>query len=145
MGGGASQDDDGMISGINVTPFVDVALVLLIIFMVTAKYIVTPQAIPVDLPRAATGNAVSVAVAISIDQAGAVFADTRPVTDSSLVALMRQKHTENPEVRAIIAADQRVSHGRVVHVIDLVRQAGVTRFAIQTQTDGTTPTPQGGS
>ena len=49
---------------------------------------------------------------------------------------MRQKHQENADVRAIIAADQRVSHGRVVRVIDLVRQAGVTKFAIQTQTEG---------
>ncbi len=145
MGGGASQDDEGAITGINVTPFVDIALVLLIIFMVTAKYIVTPQAIPVDLPRASTGNSVSVAVAVSIDQSGAIFADTRPVTEEQLVALMRQKHTENPEVRAIIAADQRVSHGRVVRVIDLVRQAGVSKFAIQTQTEGGQAQPQGGS
>ena len=48
MAGGASQDDDSAITGINVTPFVDIALVLLIIFMVTAKYIVTPQTIPVE-------------------------------------------------------------------------------------------------
>lgn len=145
MAGGASQDDEGAITGINVTPFVDIALVLLIIFMVTAKYIVTPQAIPVDLPRAATGNSVSVAVAVSIDQSGAIFADTRPVTEEQLIALMRQKHAENPEVRAIIAADQRVTHGRVVHVIDLVRQAGVSKFAIQTQTEGGPAQPQGGS
>src|SRR5262249_30720642 len=51
MAGGGSQDeDDGMIAGINVTPFVDIALVLLIIFMVTAKYIVSQPSIPVDLP-----------------------------------------------------------------------------------------------
>ena len=142
MAGGASQDDDGGITGINVTPFVDIALVLLIIFMVTAKYIVTPQAIPVDLPRASTSNGVTVAVSVSIDQTGAIFADTRPVTEEALVALMRQKHQENPEVRAIIAADQRVSHGRVVRVIDLVRQAGVSKFAIQTQTEAA-PTETG--
>ncbi len=135
MGGGASQDDEGAITGINVTPFVDIALVLLIIFMVTAKYIVTPQAIPVDLPHASTGGGVTVAVAISVDQTGAIFADTRPVTEQELVGVMRQRKAENPEVRAIIAADQRVPHGRVIRVIDLVRQAGVTKFAIQTQPD----------
>ncbi len=137
MAGGASQDDEGAITGINVTPFVDIALVLLIIFMVTAKYIVTPQAIPVDLPRASTGGGVTVAVSVSVDQTGAIYADTRPVTEPELTALMRQRHAENPEVRAIIAADQRVSHGRVIHVIDLVRQAGVTKFAIQTQPEAT--------
>ncbi|MFO0649549.1 MAG: biopolymer transporter ExbD [Polyangiales bacterium] len=135
MGGGASQDDDSAITGINVTPFVDIALVLLIIFMVTAKYIVTPQAIPVDLPHASTGNGITVAVAISVDQTGAIYADTRPVTETELTGIMRQRRAENPEVRAIIAADQRVSHGRVIRVIDLIRQAGVTKFAIQTQTE----------
>ncbi len=138
MAGGSQQDDEGAITGINVTPFVDIALVLLIIFMVTAKYIVTPQAIPVDLPRASTSNAVSVAVAVSVDASGAIFADTRPVTEEQLIAYMRDRHRENPEVRAIIAADQRVPHGRVVHVIDLVRRAGVTKFAIQTQAESTT-------
>ncbi len=139
MAGGAQQDDDGSITGINVTPFVDVALVLLIIFMVTAKYIVTPQAIPVDLPRASTGAAVSVAVSITIDAQRNIFADTRPVNEQQLVALMRERHRENPEIRAIIAASQRVDHGRVVQVIDLVRQAGVSKFAIQTELPGETP------
>lgn len=133
--GGHAQNSDDEIGGINVTPFVDIALVLLIIFMVTAKYIVTPQAIPVDLPHASTGGGVTVAVAISVDQSGAIFADTRPVTEQELVGVMRQRKAENPEVRAIIAADQRVPHGRVIRVIDLVRQAGVTKFAIQTQPD----------
>ena len=138
MAGGADQGDEGSITGINVTPFVDIALVLLIIFMVTAKYIVTPQAIPVDLPRASTSNAVSVAVAVSIDSTGAIFADTRPVNEEQLTAYMRERHRENADVRAIIAADQRVPHGRVVRVIDLVRRAGVTKFAIQTQAEATT-------
>ncbi|MDO9018124.1 MAG: biopolymer transporter ExbD [Myxococcales bacterium] len=138
MAGGSQSEDEGAITGINVTPFVDIALVLLIIFMVTAKYIVTPQAIPVDLPRASTGNAVNVAVAVSVDASGAIFADTRPVTEEQLIATMRDRHRENPEVRAIIAADQRVPHGRVVRVIDLVRRAGVTKFAIQTQTEAST-------
>ncbi|MBL8602633.1 MAG: biopolymer transporter ExbD [Myxococcales bacterium] len=139
MAGGAQQDDDGSITGINVTPFVDIALVLLIIFMVTAKYIVTPQAIPVDLPRATTSAGVSVAVAITVDADGHIFADTRPVNEQQLVELMRQKKQENPEIRAIIAASRRVNHGRVVQVIDLVRQGGVTKFAIQTEVPEATP------
>ena len=72
------------------------------------------------------------------DDEGAIFADTRPVSEEQLIATMRDRHRENPEVRAIIAADQRVPHGRVVHVIDLVRRAGVTKFAIQTQTEAST-------
>ena len=56
MAGGASNDDDGLISAINVTPLVDVTLVLLIIFMVTAR-IIQNQGVPMDLPKAASGEA----------------------------------------------------------------------------------------
>jgi biopolymer transport protein ExbD len=134
MGGGASDNDESAITGINVTPFVDIALVLLIIFMVTAKYIVTPQTIPVDLPRSSTSGPTQLtAMAISVNQAGEFFVDGRPVTEEGLLAYARQKKAENPEVRAIIAADSRVPHGRVVRVIDIVRQAQVAKFAIQTQ------------
>jgi biopolymer transport protein TolR len=144
--GGASQQDDDAITGINVTPFVDIALVLLIIFMVTAKYIVTPQAIPIDLPRnIITSHGVTVAIRVTVDQAGAIFVDTRGVNEVELTNTMRQRHGENPEVRVIIAADQRVAHGRVVRVMDLIRQAGVSKFAIETQPEtaqaNPTPTP----
>jgi biopolymer transport protein ExbD len=136
MAGGANLDsDDGTISGINVTPFVDVALVLLIIFMVTAKYIVSQPSIPVDLPRAATGQqqAVNSTVAISVDRSGTIFVETHPTTEAQLRTLMEQRHAANAEVRAVIAADRAVPHGRVVQVIDIIRTAGVSRFAIQTE------------
>lgn len=134
MAGGANHDDEGMIAGINVTPFVDIALVLLIIFMVTAKYIVS-QSIPVDLPKAATGQSQTIVstVAVSIDRAGAIFVETRPVTEAQLRALMEERRRTNPEVRAVIAADRGVPHGRVVQVIDLIRTAGISKFAIQTE------------
>ena len=145
MAGGSSDNDDGTITAINVTPFVDISLVLLIIFMVTAKYIVTPQAIPVDLPHASTSTGVATAVSVSIDQSGAIFVDAHPVDEATLMAQMAQHHRENPDVRAIIAADQRVTHGRVIHVIDLVRRAGVTKFAIQTQAETAPVEASGGS
>jgi biopolymer transport protein ExbD len=134
MAGGASQDDEGMIAGINVTPFVDIALVLLIIFMVTAKYIVQQPSIPVDLPQAATGQTQQPAptVQISVDSSGRIFVDARPITETELRTLMQQRKRDNPEVRAVIAADRAVPHGRVVQVIDIVRGAGVSKFAIQT-------------
>ena len=136
MAGGANSDgDDGTISGINVTPFVDIALVLLIIFMVTAKYIVSQPSIPVDLPRAATGQqqVVNSTVAISVDRAGTIFVETRPTSEAQLRSLMEQRRAANSEVRAVIAADRAVAHGRVVQVIDIIRSAGVSRFAIQTE------------
>lgn len=127
-----SGDDEG-ITGINVTPFVDISLVLLIIFMVTARYI-TAQSIPVDLPEAATANdtqQVSVAN-VSIDSAGHFFVDTSPVDEAGLRATMAQRLQQNPELRAIINADRTTQHGKVTQAIDIIRLAGVTRFAIQT-------------
>lgn len=138
--GVATSDTDGEIGGINVTPFVDIALVLLVIFMVTAKYIVA-QSIPVDLPnaRSSSDTEVSQMANVSLDRQGALFLDARPVTEDSLRAQLGARVRENNELRAVISADRSVSHGRVTEVIDLVRQAGVTRFAIQTQQP---PTPR---
>jgi biopolymer transport protein ExbD len=138
MAGGAQSDDDGMIAGINVTPFVDIALVLLIIFMVTAKYIVSQPSIPVDLPRAASGQqqVINNTVQISVDRAGNIFVDTHPTNEAQLRTTMEQRRAQNPEVRAVIAADRAVPHGRVVQVIDIIRTAGVSRFAIQTELPG---------
>jgi biopolymer transport protein ExbD len=134
MAGGASMggDDDG-ITGINVTPFVDIALVLLIIFMVTAKYI-TSQSIPVDLPEAASASDTQqVAVAnVSVDATGHFFVDAQPVDEAGLRATMQSRLAQNSELRAIINADRLTQHGRVTQAIDIIRLAGVTRFAIQT-------------
>ena len=134
MAGGASQSDDDNIVGINVTPFVDIALVLLIIFLVTAKYLVA-QSIPVDLPQAATGadTEVSTMLNISLDRAGHIFVDARAVDDRGLVEAARQRSSQSAEARAVINADGDNSHRRVTQVIDLVRQGGITRFAIQTE------------
>ena len=134
MAGGASMggEDEG-ITGINVTPFVDICLVLLIIFMVTAKYI-TSQSIPVDLPEAASASDTQqVAVAnVSIGSNGQMYVDLEPVDDAMLRARMQQRLAQNPDVRAIINADRATPHGRVTQAIDIIRLAGVTKFAIQT-------------
>ncbi len=130
------RDGGGEISGINVTPFVDIALVLLIIFMVAAKTLGDPQAIPLDLPHSSPGRTTVSPLQVGVDSTGALSLDAQPVTEAQLLARVRQQQQENRDVRAIVAADPRVSHGRVVRVIDLVRQAGVSRFAIQTQAEG---------
>ncbi len=136
MAGGAQASDDDIV-GINVTPFVDIALVLLIIFLVTAKYLVA-QSIPVDLPAAATGadTEVSAMLNVSIDARGQVFLDGRPATEQTLLDGVRVRSAGNAELRAVINADGAVTHRRVTQVIDLVRQGGVTRFAIQTEQPG---------
>ena len=129
MGGGASDDDD-IISGINVTPLVDVVLVLLIILMVTASYIVS-KSIPMDLPQAAASEGTPPrTITVSIDAQGQTFVDAEPVTNEELRRRVRAYRENNEEARAVIAADGSIPHSRVVQVIDLLRQERVTRFAI---------------
>ena len=132
MGAGTQDDDDDVISAINVTPMVDVTLVLLIIFMVTASVIVA-NAIPVDLPEASTGEETASTLVIYIGRDGAIHLDNRPMNDEQLLAALRRARQGTEEVRAIISADRDISHGRFVHVVDIVRRAGIPRFAIDIQ------------
>ena len=132
MAGGAHNHDDETISAINVTPLVDITLVLLIIFMVTAKIIVS-QAIPLDLPKAASGGDTQVVFAVSIDKEGHVLADKRPITtDEDLRKAATEALAKNKELRTVIQASSQVSHGTVIHVLDELRQAGIVKigFAI---------------
>ncbi len=129
MAGGSKFNDEEMITDINITPFVDVALVLLIIFMVTATYIVA-QSIPVDLPEAGTGEDVVTTFAVTITEDGAVYLDGSKVDEAKLKKKIRLARSENDDVRVIIAADKKVQHGHVVRIIDLVRKEGVSKFAI---------------
>src|SRR5262245_59645279 len=135
MAGGASnfggdEDPGRMIVDINVTPLVDITLVLLIIFMVTASYIVSP-AIKVELPKAASGSEQSrTTLALTLMKDGALFLNGERSSDAAVMKYIGDELPKNPELQAIIAADRAVPHGDVVHVIDLVKRAGVHRFAI---------------
>ena len=134
MAGGARQDDDEIISDINVTPFVDVSLVLLIIFMVTATYIVA-QSIPVDLPKAGTGEDVVTTFAVTLTTDGKMYLDGASTDEASLKNKIRAAKSENDDIRIVIAADKAVSHGRVVRVIDIVRKEGIAKFAINIESE----------
>jgi biopolymer transport protein ExbD len=127
---GPTQDDDDIIVGINVTPLVDVVLVLLIIFMVTATYIVRAS-IEVDLPRAAHGGeATGVLLSVIVTREGELYLDGVKRTEGELVERAREAAAANPEARAVISADKGALHGAVVRVIDVVKGAGISRFAI---------------
>jgi biopolymer transport protein ExbD len=130
MAGGANNsDDDGLISGINVTPLVDVTLVLLIIFMVTAKIIVA-QGMPMDLPKAASGEVVQTVFSVELTVDGKAVVDSKPVaTDDAIAALAKDARSKNNDLRAVIRADRKVEHGRVIHVLDLLKRAGVAKIA----------------
>lgn len=123
------QGDD-LMSDINVVPLVDVILVVLIIFMVTAPMIMKPS-INVNLPKAASGDATTPSkLNITISADGKLTMDGQSVEDAQVQAKAQEEAQKNPEIQAIISADKDVPHGRVVSVLDLVKGAGVKKFAI---------------
>jgi len=143
-GGGpfSGGDDEGrMITDINVTPLVDITLVLLIIFMVTTSYIVNPS-IKVDLPRSTTGTEQSKsALALTIKVNGSLYLNGEPATESGVEKYIRNTIASQPDLQALLAADKDVPHGRVVEMIDLVRKAGVRKFAINVEKAGSAVDP----
>ena len=129
MAGGANDNSDESITGINVTPLVDVMLVLLIIMMVTAKMIVS-QSVPLDLPKAATGTDIQTIFSVVMTPDGKAQIDSKPIENDDLIfPAATEAHRKNPDVRAVIKADAAVPHGRVIHVLDLLKQGGVSKIA----------------
>ncbi len=127
-GGGGEEDD--LITAINVTPLVDIVLVLLIILMVTASYIVS-KSIPMDLPNAQSGEeGPPRTLTVSIDEEGGLYIDAEEVTWEQLSSRARSFAASEDEPRAVIAADRRVSHGEFIRIVDVLRTAGITRYAI---------------
>jgi biopolymer transport protein ExbD len=131
---GHLNDNDELLTGINVTPLVDVTLVLLVILMITASYVAS-QSIPMSLPRSATGEATATTLTVSIDSAGHTYLDAEPIAEAALRARFRDAHTASPDAQAVIAADSKTDHGEVVRVIDLLRKERIVNFAINVQPD----------
>ena len=134
---GGSRGRRGGIVGINVTPMVDVVLVLLVIMMVSATYIVS-QALKVELPKSAsTDESVSTPVQVTITKDNKVFFNQQPVAnDADLTSrLVAARGKEGADVNLVVSADAEARHGSVVHVIDLAKQQGITKFAINVQSD----------
>jgi biopolymer transport protein ExbD len=131
-GGSLYQDEDtaSAISDINVTPLVDVVLVLLIIFMVTAKLIVA-RGISIESPKTASGAEVKSTLQVTVDRDRALYINGELQPDVPTArARVEEMRRGNPELKAIISADTTVPHGEVMRVIDFVKLAGVTRFAL---------------
>lgn len=128
-----TNDLDQPITGINITPLVDVILVLLIIFMVTATFIMSPS-LNVDLPKATTGEPTPISnIAVVIDAKGNLFLNGNPINEENLTVFVRAKREEGSRLNAIIGADKMVYHGRVIHIVDLLKKEGVSKFAINVE------------
>lgn len=124
------EDSEG-ITDINVTPFVDVVLVLLVVFIVTAKLIVS-RGIEVDKPKAATGGDVESPLRVSIKADGSMFVNGDAFADdAAAVARIKQIAAASAKPKALIAGDRASAYDKVMHAIDLVQQAGVTAIALE--------------
>lgn len=128
MGSSGDSPHGASITGINVTPLVDVALVLLIVFLVTTQAIVT-QSIPLDIPQR-SGGEIQTILAVGIDGSNAISVDGRPVASAEeLVRVASEARARNKDIRAVIRATSTTNHGVVVRALDALRSAQVTKIA----------------
>ena len=135
MAAGSLYKDDGdeAITEINVTPFVDIVLVLLIVFMVTAKLIVA-RGIDIDKPKASSGGDVQSTLRVSIDASGGLFVNgDRFDADDAAIARIREVARTTDKPKAIIAGDRNGAYGGVMRAIDIVQQAGITAIALENE------------
>jgi biopolymer transport protein ExbD len=131
-GSGTFEDEEPgrMITEINVTPLVDITLVLLIIFMVTTTYIVSPS-IKVELPKAASGaEQERTTLALTLDKDSVLYLNGEKTNEAAVTAFIAKALPTKPDLQAVIDADKAVPHGNFVRVIDLVKSAGIVKFAI---------------
>ena len=125
---------------INVTPMVDVMLVLLIIFMVTAPLLIA--GVPVDLPdsKASALKADDTPVAVSLDRAGTVFIDEAPVVGDALAGrLAAIRAARGDDIRVFVRADRGLDYGRVMAVVGEVSAAGFRKVALVSAPAGAAP------
>ena len=126
-----SSEDSGMISAINITPFVDVVLVLLVIFMITAPMLVK-DILELRLPKTASGDGQATqTLGVAVNRDGNILLNGQISDDENLKRAAETALAQNPDSQAIIAADTEVPYGRVVRVIDILKTAGLNRFAVQ--------------
>jgi biopolymer transport protein ExbD len=129
----SASDDKGVYDEINVTPMLDLAYVLLIIFIILTT--ATVQGIKVNLPKASAqpSLAENKTKAVSITADGTIYLDTFPVTLPELENLLRQYKSVNPDLPVIIKADSSIPYQRVVDVLDLVGRLEITQLGLVTQ------------
>lgn len=125
-----SGDNDEPIADINIVPFVDIILVVLIIFMVTTPFIMKPS-ININLPKAGSGEDTTPSeLTITIGVNGTLALNGKTTDEATITSYSHDLAAKRPDVQAIISADKDVTHGRVVSIIDAVKSGGVKKFAI---------------
>ncbi len=128
-------------SEINVTPFVDVMLVLLIVFMVTAPLLTV--SVPVNLPKTQAPPAAAVdkkPLYVSVKENGSIYVQDTPVRLTDLVATLKATPDSNPDTRIMVRGDQKNTYGLMVEVLGMIANAGFTKIGLAAELPGGTPT-----
>ena len=121
-----------LITEINVTPLVDITLVLLIIFMVTTTYIVR-MAIPIELPQAGSGEQTKgKLISVIVGPKGKIYLNEQVATDKDLDDYFTKMKKKDKDIRVIISGDRHISFGRFTEVLDKLRLLGVTYHVVNT-------------
>ncbi len=120
---------------INIVPMIDVIFAILTFFIMSTLFLTRQEGLPVNLPRASTSqqSQVPTRITVTIDSQAQVSLNKKPTTIDALTEQVRGLVGANPEAVVVINADQRVGHGKVVAVMDKVRQVKGARLAIATQ------------
>jgi biopolymer transport protein ExbD len=123
----------GGIVGINVTPMVDVMLVLLVIMMVSAVYIVS-QSLKVELPKTANSDEpAQTPLSVTITKQGAYLFNQKPIEELALINEFKLAKEKSKEPTLVVTADREAMHGDVIHVVDVAKSQGISKFAINVE------------
>ena len=127
------MEDDGTVTGINVTPMVDIMLVLLIVFMVTANF-VSESGLKINLPKTQTTEpSTTVSLSVAINGKGDLLFKSARTTIDNLKAALTREVSLNPNTRVTLAADSKLSYQQVIDVLDVIKQAGVSKVALASE------------
>ncbi|MBJ94895.1 MAG: biopolymer transporter ExbD [Rickettsiales bacterium] len=126
---------------LELTPLIDVVFLLLIFFMVSTTFVSDEGGLSVELPRSEQRDLIQEAqdVALVLGANGAIELDGQAMGLEAIGKALRERAERDPSTLVVVRADRSIEHGRVVEIMDRVREVGLTRFAIATETAGASP------
>jgi biopolymer transport protein TolR len=130
---GRNRRNRGLMAEINVTPMIDVMLVLLVIFMVTAPLMTV--SVPVDLPKtkAAASTQAEEPLVVSLNAKGKLFLQESELDQAALIGRLRAITKEKPDTRIFVRGDRTIAYGKIMEVLGVLQQAGFTKVALLAQ------------
>ena len=130
---GSNLPDDHIEARIEIVPLIDIMFFLLASFMLVSLSMVNMKSVKVNLPTATVATAENKRdfVDVSVDKGGGIFLDKKPTADHELVAALAAQHAANGDLRVFVSGDGDARHGDMIHVLDLIRSAGVDKVAFE--------------